>query len=220
MPRLRSVLRWTARTLFTLTSVAVAAYAFTYLFRAFRVGDPFAAQLAVSGLDVPMHFFGAGLALLLAPLQISAGVRRRLPALHRTAGWLYVAAILIGGASGLSLAFDAQGGAASGVGFALLALLWPVVTVRGVLFAVAGDIARHRRWMCRSVALTFAAVTLRVMLGVGAGALELPFMPVYIAAAWASWLLNLVVCEVMLRWPAPHPRAAGGTRRVSRPVGA
>lgn len=220
MPRLRSVLRWTAQTLFTLTSVLVAAYAFTYLFRSFRVGDPFAAQFALSGWDVPLHFFGAGLALLLAPLQVTAGVRRRLPALHRTAGWLYVAAILVGGTSGLSLAFNAQGGAASGVGFALLALLWLAITVRGVLFAVAGDIARHRRWMCRSVALTFAAVTLRVMLGVGGGVLGLPFMPVYITAAWASWLINLAMCELILRWPAPRPPAAGGSRWVSRPVAA
>src|SRR5690606_8692423 len=117
------------------------------------------------------------------------------------------------------LAFNAQGGAASGVGFTLLALLWPVATVRGVLYAVAGDITRHRRWMCRSVALTFAAVTLRVMLGVGGGVLGLPFMPVYITAAWASWLVNLAVCEAILRWPAPRPRAAGGTRWVSRPAG-
>ncbi|HEY6543678.1 MAG TPA: DUF2306 domain-containing protein [Dokdonella sp.] len=220
MPRLRSVLRWTAQTLFTLTSVLVAAYAFTYLYRSFRVGDPFAAQFALSGWDVPLHFFGAGLALLLAPLQVAAGVRRRLPALHRTAGWLYVAAILVGGTSGLSLAFNAQGGAASGVGFALLALLWLAITVRGVLFAVAGDIARHRRWMCRSVALTFAAVTLRVMLGVGGGVLGLPFMPVYITAAWASWLINLAMCELILRWPVPRPPAAGGSRWVSRPVAA
>ena len=218
MPRLRSVLRWTAQTLFTLASVLVAAYAFTYLCRSFRAGDPFAAQFALSGWDVPLHFFGAGLALLLAPLQLGVSVRRRWPGLHRTAGWLYVAAILIGGASGLSLAFNAQGGAASGVGFALLALLWIAITVRGVSFAVAGDIVRHRRWMCRSVALTFAAVTLRVMLGVGGGALHLPFMPVYITAAWASWLLNLAVCELMLRWPAPRPHADGGTRWVSRPA--
>ncbi|MGH8074040.1 MAG: DUF2306 domain-containing protein [Lysobacter sp.] len=220
MPRLQTMVRWTAQTLFSVLSVGVAAYAFTYLYRAYRVGDPFAAQFAVSGWDVPLHFFAAGLALLLAPLQLSAGVRRRLSALHRTAGWLYVAAILVGGVSGLSLAFNAQGGAASGVGFALLALLWPVVTVRGVLLAVAGDTARHRRWMSRSVALTFAAVTLRVILGVGTGALQLPFLPVYITAAWASWLLNLAVCELILRWPSLRARAAGGSRWASRPTGA
>lgn len=216
--RLHPAFRWTAQALFTLSSLAVAAYAFTYLFRSFRAGDPFAAQFAASGWDVPLHFFGAGLALLLAPLQIAAAIRRRLPALHRTAGWLYVAAILVGGGSGFSLAFHAQGGAASGVGFALLALLWIAVTMRGVLFAVSGDIARHRRWMYRSVALTFAAVTLRLMLATGPGLLGLPFLPVYITAAWASWLVNLAACELLLRRSAPHPHGDDARRWASRPL--
>lgn len=221
MSHLLSLVRWTARFLFSLTSVAVAIYAFGYLYRSHAAGNPFAAQFAISGWDVPLHMFLAGLALLLAPLQLSAGVRRRLPALHRTAGWLYVAAILIGAPSGLSLAFHAQGGAASGVGFALLALLWPVFTLRGVVLAIAGDTAGHRRWMCRSVALTFAAVTLRVGLGVGAGVLHLPFLSVYITMAWASWLLNLAMCELILRWPSwRRARAAGGSRWASRPTGA
>ena len=215
--RLRPVLRWTAHALFTLSSLLVATYAFTYLYRAFHAGDPFAAQFAASGLDVPLHFFGAGLALLLAPLQLWAAPRRRFPALHRTSGWLYTAAILIGGGSGLSLAFRAQGGAASGTAFALLSLLWIVITVRGVLFAVAGDIARHRRWMCRSVALTYAAVTLRLMLAVGCGPLGWPFLPVYITAAWASWLVNLAVCEWLLRTPL-RPHGADARRWASRPL--
>lgn len=54
-----------ARGLFSLACLATSAYAFAYLFMAVRGGDPFAARFAISGLDVPAHFFGAGLALLL-----------------------------------------------------------------------------------------------------------------------------------------------------------
>lgn len=198
--------RGSARLLFTILCVAVAAYAFTYLFREFRTGDPFAARFAISGWDIPAHFFGAGLALLLAPLQLSSRLRRQLPRLHRLGGWLYVAAVLIGSVSGLLLAPHAQGGAASGTGFAVLAILWPCVTVYGVSRAMAGDLARHRRWMCRSAALTFSAVTLRAMLGLGAGVMQLPFLAVYIAAAWLSWPISLAVCELLLRWPAMRSR--------------
>lgn len=208
--------RGSAKTLFTVLCVAVAAYAFTYLYRAYRIGDPFAAQFAISGWDVPAHFFAAGLALLLAPLQLNASVRRRVPRLHRLGGGLYAAAILIGAVSGLSLSTHAQGGVASGSGFALLSLVWPAVTGCGIRHAMTGDTARHRRWMCRSVALTFSAVTLRLMLGIGAGALQLPFLPVYVAAAWLSWPINLVVCELILRWPALRARSAGDNRSVSR----
>lgn len=179
--------------------VAVAVYAFGFLYGEYRPRNPFAVRFARSGLDVPAHFFGAGLALLLAPLQIYAALRRRWPQLHRTAGWLYAAAVLIGGLSGLSLARNAHGGWASGSGFALLAVTWLWVTALGIGYAIAGDYERHRRWMLRSVALTAAAITLRLMLALGQGVLHLPFVTVYIAAAWGCWTINLALCELWLR---------------------
>ena len=189
---------------------ALAAYAFAYLYGEFRPDNPFDAQFAVSGLDVPGHLFGAGLALLLAPLQLNAWLRRRWPRLHRIGGWLYAGAILIGGLSGLSLARHAQGGAASGIGFALLASVWITVTAVGIGYAIAGDTARHRRWMWRSIALTTSALTLRIILGVGTGPLQLPFAPVYVFAAWSCWTFNLAVCETWLRWRRNDKRSASG----------
>jgi hypothetical protein len=171
------------------------------------------------GWDVPAHFFGAGLALALVPLQLSTGVRRRWPALHRIGGLLSVAAILVGGVSGLSLAQHAQGGWPSRMGFSLLALLWLGVTGNGLRLAILGQYARHRRWMAYSMALTAGAVSLRVMLAVGTGILQLPFMATYVSVAWASWLLNLALCAGWLWWsdrrppgPADHlPTAHGGS---------
>lgn len=214
---------WSMRGLFALACLGVAAYAFAYLYGQFRPGDAFAAQFAIAGWPVPAHFFGAGLALLLVPLQISASIRRRLPALHRLGGWLYVFAVAIGSVSGFMLALDAQGGLPSQIGFTVLSLLWPVFTAIGIGKAIAGDTVAHRRWMCRSIALTTGAITLRVMLGTGM-ALQFPFMTVYVAAAWLSWMFNLAVCELMLRWPALSRRLgmrAGGDKRLaSGPAGA
>lgn len=210
---------WFARAVFALSCVAVAGYAFAYLYGEFRSDDPFAAQFAVSGWDVPAHFFAAGLALLLVPLQLSATIRRRAPGLHRLGGWLYVMAVAIGAVSGLSLAQNAQGGPVSQAGFMLLSLLWPLTTALGIRHAIGRDIAAHRRWMSRSIALTTGAITLRMMLAAGI-VLELPFMPVYVAAAWLSWLFNLAVCELILRWPAIRGRIGGAgcaARRLASP---
>lgn len=217
--RLGKLAQWSIRTMFTLSCVAVAGYAFAYLYGEFRSGDPFAAQFAVSGWDVPAHFFAAGLALLLVPLQLSGSIRRRLPQLHRLGGWLYVAAIAIGAGSGLSLAENAQGGLAGRAAFTTLSLLWPLVTAVAIRHAITGNTPAHRRWMCRSIALTTAAITLRLILATGL-VLQWPFMPVYIAAAWLSWPVNLVICEMVLRWPAIIRRVRAGSRSVSRPVGA
>lgn len=188
-----------AQALLSLACATTAAYAFAYLYLAFRSGDPFAARFAISGWNVPAHFFGAGLALLLVPLQLSATVRRRWPGLHRVGGLLSAAAVLVGGVSGLSLAQHAQGGWPTRLGFSVLSLLWIGVTVNGIRLAIAGELARHRRWMAYSIALTAGAVTLRLMLGLGAGALHLPFMAVYVTASWASWLINLALCAWLLR---------------------
>ena len=216
------ILRAGATALFTLLSVGVAAWAFAYLYLDIRPGDSFQVRYALSGLDVPLHFFGAGLALALAPLQLAGAVRRRVPALHRIGGWLYAGGVLAAGLAGLSLATDAHGGMASGSGFALLAVAWILVTGNGIRHAVAGNVGAHRRWMCRSVAMTFAAVTLRLGLALGVGVLDLAFTPVYVAMAWGSWTLNLALCELWLRRGSrlsrPRPRPAAGTRSAwSRP---
>lgn len=193
-------------TLFVLSSALVAAYAFAFLSLPFR-GSPIEQQFAVSGADVPLHFYLAGLALLVAPLQLVAALRRRWPRLHRFIGWLYAGSVLVGSVSGFSLALHAQGGLPSRSAFVLLALLWPVVTALGIRHAIARDFARHRRWMLRSVALTYAAVTLRVVL-FGGMALGLPFLPVYIASAWLGWTINLAVVEWWLRRDGRYARPA------------
>lgn len=218
--RLRQGARVLMGGLFGLLCAATAAYAFAYLYMEVRSGDPFAESFAASGLDVPLHFFGAGMALLLVPLQLSGWIRRRWPALHRVGGLLSAFAILIGGLSGLSLAQDAQGGWPARAGFTLLSLLWLAATAQGIRLAIRGELARHRRWMACSMALTSAAVTLRLMLAAG-DLLQLPFLPVYVTASWTSWLLNLGICAWLLRTPraiglsvAPVPPPAGdGGRR-------
>lgn len=199
--RFGPMLRRTWAVLLAVGCVLVAAYAFAFLrYRPFDPDDPFMVRFALGGLAVPAHFFGAGLALLLVPLQASARVRQRWPGLHRIGGGLSAGGILVAGIGGLVMATDAHRGWATGVGFAILALLWLAVTGLGVAAAVRRDFAAHRRWMLRCMALTTAAITLRLMLAAGA-VLGLPFDAVYIAAAWTSWLFNLAVAEAWLRWP-------------------
>ena len=205
-------LRGTAALVFGLGCLAVALYAFTFFSRDTSLDNPFDARFVVSGWAVPGQIFGAGLALLLAPLQLIGAIRRRWPRLHRLGGGVYAGAILIAAVSALSLSRHSQGGAASGSAFALLALVWVGCTATGIAYAIRRDFENHRRWMLRSVALTASAVTLRIMLGVGAGAMQWPFLPVYITAAWACWTVNLALCELILRWPALRARLAARRR--------
>ena len=203
--------RWSARLVFTLLCAAVAAYAFMALYAQPQADNTLQVKFAASGLDVPAHLFGGGLALLLAPLQMSGWVQRRIPRLHRVSGGLYVGGVLVAGLGGFSLALHAEGGAPTGIAFGLLALAWLATTSIGVGYALAGNLAGHRQWMWRSIALTASAVTFRLILGIGLGVLHLPFAPVYLAAAWGCWLFNLAVCQLVVRWPR-HSSAGAVSR--------
>ena len=64
----------------------------------------------------------------------------------------------------------------------------------------------HRKWMIRSFALTFAAVTLRIYLAI------LPMLPVafigaYRAISFLCWVPNALVAELWLRQRLQQSRA-------------
>lgn len=126
------------------------------------------------------HVLGAPLALALAPFQLSEGLRARRPGLHRALGRVYALAVLVAGLSALGLVPTSIASPWARTGFAGLAL------------AMRGDRAAHRRWMLRSIALTFAAVTLRLymapLMAAGWSVAE-----TYDVTAWACWVPNLFV---------------------------
>jgi hypothetical protein len=203
------------RTLFVwLFSLLVALVSFRYLVPSVKV-DP--GPLLDHALNRPLAFYAhvilAPVALAVMPAQFWGGLRNRLPGLHRWLGRVYGLAILGAGSAGLVLALQTQSSLAAGTGFALLAAAWLGTTGRGILLAMQGQVARHRPWMLRSAALTFAAVTLRLQMTV-AEIWGVPHEPAYAAIAWLSWVPNLLVAEWLIRRAAARPRAARPVRRT------
>ncbi|WP_158515961.1 DUF2306 domain-containing protein [Pararhodobacter sp. CCB-MM2] len=144
------------------------------------------------------HIIGGPLALGLAPFQLWQGLRRRRPALHRWMGRVYGLSILMAGLASLVMLPHFEGSRFAQLGFGVLAVLWIATTALGIARARAGDLTAHRRWMLRSIALTFAAVTLRIIMA--------PLMAsgwsiteTYEITAWGSWVLNLIVLELWQR---------------------
>ena len=153
----------------------------------------------------PIAFFAhvglAPLALALMPFQFQSGLRRRRPTLHRWMGRIYALAILLSGTGGLVMAFGTTAGPVAACGFGFLAVFWLVTTARAVWLAMNRRIAEHRRWMLRSAALTFAAVTLRLYLPLS-GLTGIDFIVAYTAISWLCWVPNLLVIEWWL-WRRP-----------------
>jgi uncharacterized membrane protein len=144
------------------------------------------------------HALAAGLALGLMPFQFWRGLRNRRRDIHRWLGRAYVLAVGLGGVSGLYMSFHAMTGPVAGAGFLFLALAWLSTTGIALARVRGGDVAGHRRWMIRSAALTFAAVTLRIYLPLSQVA-GLPFDISYTVIAWACWVPNLIAVEWWLR---------------------
>ncbi len=192
---MKKVIRLFNFSLYTLLSIGVAYYSFTFLLQNINPHNDFQLKFALAGWVTPFHFYCAGLALLITPFQLSKKLRNKSKSLHRTLGLLYVVCVLLGGVSGLLMAFNATGGWVAKSGFASLAILWFLTTFLAFKYAIQGDIIRHQRWIYRSVALTAGGITLRLFLGIGLGVFHLPFLTVYIPTAWLSWMLNLVICE-------------------------
>ncbi len=181
---------------------AVALFSFRYTFGKGPVPANVATNRHVDPWIV-IHATSAATALLLGPAQFVPTLRKRLPVLHRAIGRLYVAGCAIGGVSALVLSSGISAGRIAQFGFALGGVTWLITTGTALDRIFAGDVSEHRRWMIRSYALTFAAVTLRLYLPLSQ-LLGFGFAPSYSAIAWLCWLPNLLVAEWSLR---RHPSA-------------
>jgi uncharacterized membrane protein len=154
------------------------------------------------------HIIASMLAILIGPFQLLPGLRKgRLLKVHRWLGRAYLLSILFGGLSGLYMAQFAHGGAISELGFGILACLWLYTGYRAYKHIRNKEIDRHREWMIRNYALTFAGVMLRVWvpLSMGFGA---DFTTAYVVIAWACWVPNLLVAEWIIRRTRPVQRRA------------
>lgn len=161
--------------------------------------------LRYTGLFV--HAFSGGIALLIGPFQFISGLRNRRPNLHRWMGRIYLTGILLGGLSAFIIAPGMISGLVGEVGLIMLAILWLWTGLMAYINIRAGNVETHREWISRNYALTFAAATLRLWLGILIGT-QIPlletkyegdfdalFVEVYRVVMWLAWVPNLIAAE-------------------------
>ena len=145
-------------------------------------------------------------AMIIGLLQFITALRTHRPAVHRTLGTGYVAAVLLGAVTGFPLSFHILDAVPPGMrrvvwpavgGFASLAIAWASVTAAAWVQARRHRYDSHREWMIRSYCLTFAAATVRIVavpLLLVTGNVTLTVT----GSIW-SWLLNAVFAEWLIR---------------------
>jgi uncharacterized membrane protein len=181
----------------------------------------FANESTLRYVGLFVHAFSGGIALILGPFQFLAKLRSRRPTLHRWMGRVYLIAILFGGLSAFLIAPGMISGLVGEFGLVMLAILWLWTGFMAYANIRAGNVASHREWMIRNYALTFAAVTLRLWLGMliaaqlpfletkYAGDFDALFVEVYRVVMWISWVPNLIIAEMIIqRGRAPQVSSA------------
>lgn len=144
------------------------------------------------------HIFPSLIALVLGPFQFNEKFRNNKIHLHRLIGKIYLLSVLIGGLSGLYMAQFSFGGTISHLGFALLAVLWIFTGYKAYISIIRKNINAHYNWMVINFALTFAAVTLRLGLGIGFAS-GIAFEIFYPYLSWICWVPNLLVALIVVK---------------------
>jgi uncharacterized membrane protein len=155
-------------------------------------------ESAIWSLAFKLHILGGGLALLSGWSQFLKKWRTKHLAFHRLLGRIYLGVVLVSGLSSLYMAFYATGGLIPGVGFGMLGVLWLITSYKALASIKMGEITSHQKWMIRSFALTFAAVTLRIWLPLLQFVLLVDFFVAYAIVAWLCWVPNLIIAEFAL----------------------
>lgn len=203
--------------------VAVAPYA---TFNPDNFADIFDGRFQNGAHWLYLHAFASGIALLVGPFQFLKKLRDNRPSVHRTMGRIYLASIYVGGISGLIIAAETVAGVSGTVGFSLLALLWMYTATRALIAIRGGQVKHHQRWMIYNFALTFAAVTLRLYLGIGMAVLigllgftpDMAFTEIYRTVPWLCWVPNLIVAQLIIDRLGLNPAALRPARKAMSPI--
>lgn len=184
------------RVLLSLGALAIAAYGIFFLIQypTMTGSQNFAEKYqSLNPFFVQSHFLGGSLALIMACFQLWT---KPGASFHKLIGYAYVISVTMGATGGFYLAFYSHLGWSTGVSFLILDALWVFCTFYGIYSALTGKTEKHHRWMLRSLAFTFVAITLRIQLP-----LLFIFMGIddaYLIVAWSSWITNLILIEIYL----------------------
>ena len=149
-----------------------------------------------------IHVFFSPIVILSGLFQFNRWIIANRPKLHRVLGYTYISTVLlISGPSALIMAFYANGGRAAQVSFVILTLCWILFTWIALQKAKQGDYTSHVKWTLRSYALTLSAVTLRFYAYLfDVFNVNLPPRETYILVSYLSWIPNLVIVQLLIRW--------------------
>lgn len=146
-----------------------------------------------------IHVYTAIFALIAGFTQFNTAILKHKTKIHRFVGKVYVLVVLLFDApSGFFIGLFANGGFYSKISFVTLSILWFYFTLKGFIHIKNKDILNHKKFMLRSFALAFSAITLRLWKVILVHLFHPSPMDVYQIIAWLGWIPNLLLIEYYL----------------------
>ena len=199
--------------------VATPVLAFPYVLLD-RAASRIDVQTDAAWVLLVIHVPAAAAAMLLGALQFVPRIRAN-RARHRAIGRTFLCLGTVAFAlTGIPLALTTPDGNLTRFGVLVPAVLWPCLAVVAYRAIRAGDVTRHREWMTRLYAVTFFAITARMVTPLLLLA-QLPIMQsrydgdvqAAVSASipygqWLGWIINLTVAQLIIRRWRAHPETA------------
>jgi len=146
-----------------------------------------------------VHVAFACIAMATGVLNFSDRIMEKSRKLHRINGYMYLVSVLLVVLTSGYMAPYATGGKITSMGFNILNLLWPFVTIMALVQIKQKQFIRHRNWMIRSYAFCFTNMLIHLIAAFLHQGLGLIYVTSYTIGVYGSIALLLIIPEVVIR---------------------
>ncbi|RIX51406.1 DUF2306 domain-containing protein [Paenibacillus nanensis] len=147
-----------------------------------------------------IHVAFACIAMLAGLLNFSNRFFEKSRKLHRINGYVYIVSVLLVVVTSGYMAPHATGGKVSSMGFNLLNLIWPAITITALVHIKKKRILQHRNWMIRSYAFCFTNMAIHLITTLFHQGFGFTYSGSYTIGVYGAIALLLVIPEIIIRY--------------------
>lgn len=150
------------------------------------------------------HMVPGILILLLAPFQFNESLRRRYRTVHRWTGRLILVMVLISGWTAIYFGVINPGSPVlERPTVAIFSALFLFAAARALYAIRVRDVAAHREWMIRMLAMAVGIGTVRVVSLAVAFVVRAQWEINFVISMWLGWAITLAAAEFWIRHTRP-----------------
>jgi len=146
-----------------------------------------------------IHVAFACIAMASGLLNFSSRIFEKSRVFHRINGYCYLASVFVVVVTSGYMAPYATGGKISSMGFNLLNILWPIITITALIHIKKKQIIRHRNWMIRSYAFCYTNLSIHLIATIFHDGFGFVYAVSYTLGVYGSIVLLLILPEAVIR---------------------